>query len=66
MNKTIYEKIMRLIERQQLTKHQVEVNAGLGNGTIESWKTSSPSVATLERVCGILGTTTVELLREES
>ncbi len=65
MANLIYEKIMNLIGEQRLTKSKVENAAGLGNGTIEGWKDGNPTIAKLEAVANVLGTTVEELVKKE-
>lgn len=64
MENLIYERIIRLINEQHLTKAKVEAGAGLGNGTIESWKTGNPTIKKLEAVANILGCTVEDLVKE--
>lgn len=65
MANLIYQRIMKLIDEQRLTKAKVEAGAGLGNGTIESWKNGNPTIAKLEAVAGVLGCTVEELVKTE-
>lgn len=62
----IYNNVMRLIEEQRLTKAKVEKGAGLGNGTIESWKDGNPTIEKLEAVSNVLGCTVTDLIKEVS
>lgn len=64
MSNRIYQKIMKLIEEQNLTKAKVEKDAKLGNGTIESWKNGNPTIDKLEAVSGVLGCTVSDLLND--
>lgn len=64
MANLIYERIISKISEQRLTKSKVEKAAGLGNGTIESWKTGNPTIEKLEAVSNVLGCTVSELLSE--
>lgn len=64
MSNRIYQKVMKLIEEQNLTKAKVEKGANLGNGTIESWKNGNPTIEKLEAVSVILGCTVADLLND--
>lgn len=65
MASLIYERVMKLIDEQKLTRAKVEAGAGLGNGTIESWKDGNPTINKIEAVAGILGVSVEELVRKE-
>jgi len=65
MSQLIYNRVMKLIDEQRLTRHQVEVAAGLGNNTIESWRNGNPTIGNLEKVANVLGTTVEALVRRE-
>ena len=60
----IYEKVMKLIEEQNLTKAKVEKGANLGNGTIDSWRNGNPTIKKLEAVSVVLGCTVADLLED--
>ncbi len=64
MANRIYERIIELIEVQKLSKAKVETAAGLGNGTIESWKNGNPTIKSLKAVADILGCTVEDLVKE--
>ena len=64
MANLIYERIIKLIEEQRLTKAKVETGAGLGNGTIESWKDGNPTISKLEAVANVLGCTVEDLVKK--
>lgn len=64
MANLIYERIIKLIEEQRLTKSKVEKAANLGNGTIESWRDGNPSILKLEAVANVLGCTVEDLIRK--
>ncbi|MEN6594712.1 MAG: helix-turn-helix transcriptional regulator [Clostridiaceae bacterium] len=61
----VFENIARLCEASGITISGLELKLGFGNGTIHSWKTSSPSVAKLKLVADYLGVTVDELLKED-
>lgn len=65
MANLIYERIIKLIEEQRLTKAKVEAGAGLGNGTIESWKDGNPTISNLEKVANVLGCEVEDLVKKE-
>ena len=46
-----------------MTIRAVEREAGLGNGTISKWETSSPSVKNLTAVAEVLGMKVEDLIR---
>lgn len=64
MANLIYERVIKLIDQQRLTKSKVEAGAGLGNGTIESWKNGNPTIRSLKAVADILGCTVEDLVKE--
>lgn len=63
MASRIYENVMALITEKGLTRCKVETDAGLGNGTIKSWKNGNATVAKVELVAKVLGVPIEELLR---
>lgn len=42
----------------------IERRAGIGNGTIGRWNTSSPSIESLEKVSGVIGVEPWRLVKE--
>ena len=62
MSNIIYSNIMKLLEEKKMTRAKLESAAGLGNGTIESWKDGNPTIAKLERVANVLGCKVTELI----
>lgn len=50
----IYEKIRNLCEKKGISVYALEKSAGLGNGTIGGWKTSSPTLDKLQSVANVL------------
>lgn len=45
-----YEIVRQLCDERKISVKQLEADLGLGNGTIGSWRVSSPSVGTLCKV----------------
>lgn len=64
MANVIYERVMKLIEAQGLTRAKVENAAGLGNGTIESWRDGNPTISKIEAVAKVLGCSVIDLMKE--
>lgn len=58
----LYEKIKDLCTAQGLTIAEVERNAGVSNGVIDDWKTSSPRVSTLQKVAEALSVSIADLI----
>ena len=59
----IFDNILKLCGQQHISIHRLEIQAGIGNGVIRRWRTSSPTVANLESVADVLGVDITELLR---
>lgn len=55
-------KIKNMAKEKGLSIRKLENKAGLGNGTISGWETSSPNVDNLKKVADILECTIDELL----
>lgn len=47
---TLVEKIRSLANQRDMNLPQLEVELGLGNGTISRWKSSSPNTEKLQRI----------------
>ena len=62
----IYENVKKIAEEKGISISALEKKAGLGNGVISGWKTSSPTVTNLKAVSVILGTTVDKLLEENA
>lgn len=58
----IYDKIKILCDKKKISIAALEKAAGLGNGTIGGWKTSSPTVEKLQAVAKVLGVEVSKLL----
>ena len=50
----IYENVKKIAEEKGISISALEKKAGLGNGVISGWKTSSPTVANLKSVADVL------------
>lgn len=59
---TIYNKIKALCDSIGISIRECEKRAGLGNGTIAGWQTSSPVLSSLQAVARVLGVTISEIL----
>ena len=62
----IFDNILKLCGQQSISIHRLEKQAGIGNGVIARWKTSSPTVANLESVADVLGVSITDLLRSNA
>lgn len=58
----MYETIKKEAEKTGMSIRQLERFAGLGNGTIDKWKESSPKLDTLEKVAAALGMNVTTLI----
>ena len=50
----IYDKIKEICQEKGVSVRQVEINAGLPNGSISKWNDSSPTVKNLKAVADVL------------
>lgn len=62
----IYENIVSLCKAKNISIAKLERETGLGNATIRTWETSSPSVDRLKKVADYLGVTIDSMLSEVS
>ena len=60
----IFETVKELANSKGLSIRVVERKAGIGNGTINNWRTSSPTVEKLEKVAQVLGVPIATLIQE--
>ena len=58
----IYEIVKKIAEQKGIAISALEKNAGLGNGVIGGWKTSSPRLDTLEKVAAVLEMDVTDLI----
>ena len=61
----IYDIVKKLCDEQGITIAECEKRAGLGNGVISGWKTSSPRLDKIKAVADVLHTT-IDALLEKS
>ena len=61
----ITEKIKELAKQQRLSIRQIEIAAGLSNGSITRWSEKSPSIDKVYRVANVLGCTVDDLIRKD-
>ena len=59
---SIYENIVARCKERGMSIAALEKSVGLGNATIQGWKTSTPNVSTAKRVADYFGCTVDELL----
>ncbi|MEI1258353.1 helix-turn-helix transcriptional regulator [Blautia sp. JLR.GB0024] len=62
---TLVEKIRVLANQRSMSLPQLEVELGLGNGTISRWKTSSPNTDKLQRIADYFNVSIDYLLGRE-
>lgn len=60
----IYENISAICKERGISIAKLERSAGLGNATIQGWKSGGPRASTLKRVADVLGVTVDELMKE--
>lgn len=58
----IYENVKKIADEKGISISALEKKAGLGNGVISGWKTSSPTVANLKSVADVLHVNVDKLL----
>lgn len=58
----IYDKIKEICNQKGLSVSSVEKEAGLGNGSISKWNTSSPTVDNLKAVAKVLKVNIAKLI----
>ena len=58
----IYERIKSICDKKGISICALEKSAGLGNGTIGSWRTCNPTVDKLQAVANVLGVKVSKLL----
>ena len=59
----IYENIIRFCKERGIAVARLEKECGLGNATVRNWKTSSPSIANVQKVAEFFGCTVDDLLK---
>lgn len=63
---TLVERIRALARQRDLSLPKLEVELGLGNGTISRWKTSSPNTDKLQKIADYFNVSMDYLLGRES
>ena len=61
----VYENVVALAKKNNLTLSEVERKAGLAMAIISKWKTVSPNLGSLKAVADVFGVTVNRLIREE-
>ncbi len=61
----MFERLKKTAKEKGYSLHELADKAGLGAGTIYSWKNKTPSIKKLSKVASILGVTTDYLLKGE-
>lgn len=61
----IYDNVVELMIKKNMTIFELERKAGLANGTVRKWKgsTNSPKIESVMAVAKVLGVTANRLLR---
>ena len=62
----IYERILFLCEKNNISIAKLERETNIGNGVIARWKTSNPRVDVLQKVANYFGVTVSYLLGEST
>lgn len=58
----VYKNIRHLCIDKQMTIRQLEMKAGIGNGTIGKWRFQSPRLDSVQKVADALGVPLVAVL----
>jgi len=62
----VYNSVCKLCQKHNISVTQLEKILGFGNGTIHSWRESSPSVAKAKVVADFFEVSVDDLIEEES
>ena len=62
----IYERILFLCEKNNISIAKLERETNIGNGVIARWKTGSPRVDVIQKVANYFGVTVSYLLGEST
>lgn len=62
----IYDNVKRCCNQKGLSIRELEIRAGLGNGTIGGWKTGNPRTDILLKVADVLEVSLDDLTRKGS
>lgn len=65
MNTVIYRNVKDIAEKRNMTIRELEIKAGLANGTIGKWQDSIPKISSVEAVARILKVTVDRLLKKQ-
>lgn len=60
----IYDNVKRISDEKGISIFQLEKEAGLGNGTIGGWRTSTPRLDSLQAVAKVLKVKVDKLLQD--
>ena len=58
----IYEKVVKLCEKEKISIAALERKADIGNGVIAKWKDGDPKISTVKKAADALGIDIKELL----
>lgn len=61
---SVIENVKKIASDKNVSLSQLEIDSGLGNGTIGKWKDSSPNMSTLLKVATALEVSIYDLLKE--
>lgn len=61
----IYDNVKALADKQKISIAELEKKAKLGNGTVGSWRDSSPTVESLLKVADALNVSVSTLLKNK-
>lgn len=61
---SIYDRIKALCDSKGISIRECEKRAGIGNGTIAGWQSSSPVISKLQAVASVLGVSISKLVEE--
>lgn len=64
MDNALYANVAKYAAKRGMSIRQVELKAGLGNGTIGKWRTAEPSIKNIKAVAATLGVAVSTLLKE--
>ncbi len=62
----IYENVVSLCKRARISIARLEIETGIGNGTIGRWKKSSPNVENVKKIADFFGVTVDSLISSPS
>ena len=62
----LYENVVSLCKKEGISIARLEIETGIGNGTIGRWKKSSPNVENVKKVADFFGVTVDSLIAAPS